>query len=90
MTAEEAIAGKERDVRAYRRPLITLVAFNLLGCILTASNYYWPAVVDKMWKEWKKWERMSRILVREWADLRMMGNFFNVVVQAVLLFGSET
>ena len=31
-----------------------------------------------------------RILSREGADKRVSGNFFNAVVQAVLLFGVET
>ena len=33
---------------------------------------------------------MSRILSREGADLKVSGNFFKAVVQAVSLFGAET
>ena len=31
-----------------------------------------------------------RILIREGADKRVLGNFFKAVVQAVVLFGAET
>ena len=34
--------------------------------------------------------RMMRILSREGADLKVLGHFFKVVVQAVLLFGAKT
>ena len=37
----------------------------------------------------KSWTLMTRILGREGADLRISRLFFKVVVQAVLLFGSE-
>ena len=36
------------------------------------------------------WWRMMRILVREGGGLQVSGFFFKAVVQAVLLFGSET
>ena len=33
---------------------------------------------------------MSRILIQERVDLRVWGQFFKELVQAVLLFGAET
>ena len=41
-------------------------------------------------KAQKKWSWLSRILVREGDNPWALGMFFNAVVQAVLLFGSET
>ena len=38
----------------------------------------------------KSWSRMTRILGREGGNLRVSVMFFKVVVQVVLLFGSET
>ena len=38
----------------------------------------------------KSWARLTMILGREGANLRVSRIFFNMVVQAVLLFGSET
>ena len=34
--------------------------------------------------------RMSQILIQEGMDTKLLGHFFNVSVQAVLLFGAET
>ena len=64
--------------------------FNYLEHILRGTYYNWPAVVDNMWNAQKKWTRMSRILVQEGTDARMSGKIFKVVMQEVLLFGSET
>ena len=50
----------------------------------------WQAVVGILIKAWKSWERMTRILGREGANSRVSGVFLKAVVQAVLLFGSET
>ena len=43
-----------------------------------------------MRKAWKCWVQMTRILVRKGEEPRMSGMFFKSVVQAVLIFGSET
>ena len=50
----------------------------------------WPVVVANICKSWKKWARISWILGREAADARMSGVFCKAVVQAVILFVSET
>ena len=47
-------------------------------------------VVDNLSNLQKKWARMSWILGWEGADTRTSGTFFKAVVQAILLFGSET
>ena len=43
-----------------------------------------------MEKARKIWGRLQGILSREGATKRVLGNFFKVVVQQVLLFGAET
>ena len=50
----------------------------------------WPAVVSNLSGERSVWKRMTRILSRQGAELRVSSFFFKAVVQAVLLFGSET
>ena len=57
---------------------------------MTAGDDNWPAVAGMLIKARKSWMQMTRILVREGAYPRISGLFFNAVVQAVLLFGSET
>ena len=50
----------------------------------------WLAVVGKF--SWARavWKRVMRILSREGAEPRVSGFFFKAVVQAVLLFCSDT
>ena len=51
---------------------------------------YWTSVVGNIYKDRKSWVRLSRILGMEGASTRVSGIFFNVVVQAVPIFGAET
>ena len=57
---------------------------------MTAGDDYWPTVTVNLIKDRKSWMRRMSILGREGSDLRISGLFFNAVVQAVLLFRSET
>ena len=57
---------------------------------LTAVEDNWPEVVGKLKKVQKIWARLTRILGREGDNPRVLGVFFKAVVQAVLIFGSET
>ena len=80
----------ERDFEGYGKKPETGLAFKYLGQVMTVGDDDWPAVAGNLSKAWKIWGSLSRILDREGADARGLGNFFNVVVQAVLLFGEET
>ena len=57
---------------------------------MAALDKNWPLVVGKLWKARKGWAHLTRILIREVAIPRVSGMFLKVVVQAVLLFWSET
>ena len=50
----------------------------------------WPAVVGKLRKVRMIWERLARILGQEGSNPRVSGIFFKAVVQALLLFRSDT
>ena len=67
-----------------------VVTFKYLGRVMTAGDDNWPVVAGNLVKARKSWGRLSRILTREGADRRVLGNFFKAVLQAVLLFGAET
>ena len=58
--------------------------------MLTAGGNYWLAVVGNLGKVRKSWGPLSRILGREGADRKVLGNFYKSVSQAVLLFREET
>ena len=57
---------------------------------MTALDEDFPAVVGNLRKGQKIWARLTRIIGREGASPRVLVVFFKVVVQASLLFGSET
>ena len=61
-----------------------------MGRVLKAADEKWLAVVGKFWKVWKIWTWLGMIMGREGAIPRVPGIFFQAVVQAVLLFDSET
>ena len=94
LVEEEMRESVERDFKTYGRPLVAVTYFKYLGWILVASDDYWSEVVGNLKKEWKSWAWMTRILGREVAIPRVSGMFFKAVVkavvQAVLLFGSDT
>ena len=54
------------------------------------SYDYWPAVVSNFWKVWKMWSWLTRVLVPEGKNTRVLGKFSKAVVQTILLFGLET
>ena len=43
-----------------------------------------------IWKARVVWNKFKKILVREGASHRVMGYFYKVVIQAILLYGSES
>ena len=90
MVEAEFRDSTERSFEAYRKPLETVSTFKYLGRVMTAGDDDWPAVAVNLLKARKIWGRLSRILSQEGADVRVSGNFFKAVVQAVLLFGAET
>ena len=80
----------ERAFQAYGRPLATVTLLKYLRQVMAMAYDNWTVVVGTLWKAQKIWAQMGRILVWEGAFPRVLGVFFKAVVQAVLLFGSET
>ena len=61
-----------------------------LGCIISADDWDDAAVSYNIKKAMKAWFGMQRILSANGADPHTMARFYLAVVQAKLLFGSET
>ena len=70
----------ERAFNAYGKPLEAVSTFKYLGWVMTVGDDDWLAVVGNLVKAQKNWGRLSRILSREGADKRVLGNFFKAVV----------
>ena len=68
----------------------TVTSFKYLGRVLTAGDDNWTEVEGKLRKTRKIWVRMTRILIRNGAELKILGLFFKAVLQTVLLFRAET
>ena len=67
--------SSERAFEAYGEPLENVTVFRYLVRVLTAGDDYWLAVVSNLGKAIKSWGRLSRILSREGADPKVLGNF---------------
>ena len=76
----------------YGRPLEVVTSFKCLGRVLTEFDNNWPALVNNLRRARKKWVWLSIIWDRAWVrgNARTSITFFNLVVQATLLFVSET
>jgi hypothetical protein len=64
--------------------------FKYLGRPLSATGNDMVAIKYNLSQARKTWGRMSTILKREGADTKTMANFYKAVVQASLLYGSDT
>ena len=70
--------------------LDNVTEFKYLGRIISADDRDDAAVSYNIKKAMKAWYGMQRILSADGADPRTMTHFYLAVVQAKLLFGSET
>ena len=64
--------------------------FRYLGRILTEDDDDSRCIEDQLKKARSIWWRMAKLLKREGANPLQMGRFYMAVVQAVLLYGSES
>ena len=78
-----------RAFEAYGEQIQNVSTFRYLGRVLTAGDGDWLEVVDNLGKARKSWGRISRIMIREGADPKVLGGFYKLVTQSVLMFGAE-
>ena len=90
LAAEEEREVTARSFSAYGRPLEMVTSLKFLVWEISVADNDWQAVVKNLSQSRNILRRMSRILIREGAAPRVSGLFFKAVLQAVLLFGSET
>jgi hypothetical protein len=64
--------------------------FRYLGRLLSDDDDDFFAIKNNICKARQKWARLSAVLSREGATCSIMGKFYKAIVQAVLLYGSET
>lgn len=71
-------------------PIKNVSEFKYLGRVVERNDDDWPAVNRNLQKARVAWGRLCRILSKEGANPKAMASVYKAVVQAVLLFGSET
>ena len=64
--------------------------FKYLGILIDRSDDDWTAVLRNIRKSRQVRGRIGKLLWREGSDTAVLENFYQAVVQAVLLFGEET
>ena len=90
LAEEEERAGAETAFTSDGIPLAPVTSFKYLGQILTKADDDWPSVVRNLRKARRKWVWLTRVLGREGADARILGQIYLAVVQSVMLYGSDT
>ena len=68
----------------------TVKQFKYLGRVLSEDDDDWPAIQANIQKARKRWGQVAKILAKEGATSGTMAYFYKAVVQAVLLYGSES
>ena len=67
-----------------------MMVFKYLVRVMTTVDDDWSSVAGNPQKARNSWRQMLRILIHEGADPKLLRHLFKAVVQAVLLFGTET
>ena len=71
-------------------PIETVTEFKYLGRVVEKNDDDWPTVNRNIKRARISWGRICRILSREGANPKAMASIYKAVVQAVLLYGSES
>jgi hypothetical protein len=88
--AETARVALSQSFTAYGDELERVEVFKYLGWLLAYDDNNTQAMQGNLKKARKSWGWVSRILRAENASPKVCGVFYIPIVQAVLLFGSET
>ena len=64
--------------------------FNYLGRILRDDDDDTECIEGQLKKARARWNGIARILKREGANARVMGKFYLVIIQALLLYGADS
>ena len=71
-------------------PIKVTKQFKYLGRILDDTDKDQPAISRNLQRAREKWGMIGRILSKKGADPKIMGSFYKVIIQSVLLYGAES
>ena len=84
-------AAAERKFTAYQKDTLRLVEiFKYLGRNIARDDCDMPAIRRNLKRARQVWGRISKIIAKEEVQPKVAGMFYQAVVAAVLLYGSET
>jgi len=89
-TAEDARRAKEFVFVAHGMNLESVSQFKYLGRMTTSTDVDFLALYKNLVKACKCWAQISQVLRQEGASAKVSAMFYKVVLQVVLLYGSET
>jgi hypothetical protein len=72
------------------KPIKTVLEFKYLGRVVKNNDDNWSAVNQNVKKATATWGRICKILSKEGANPKAMATVYKAVVQAMLLYGSES
>jgi hypothetical protein len=72
------------------KPIKTVLEFRYLGRVVTENDSDAATISRSIQRARGKWAKLGRLLTREGANPMSMGIFYKVIVQTVLLYGSES
>ena len=76
--------------QAYGCPFSTVSSFKYLRRVLTVADDDWAVVISNLRKAQKRWAQISQIMGQEGENARVSGLINKSLVQAILIYGSET
>jgi hypothetical protein len=79
-----------RQFTVHEDVLERVEVFKYLGRLLAQDNNDAQAIRQQLQKAWGVWAHVSQVLRGENVGPRIAAKFYKAVVQAVLLYGSET
>ena len=88
--AEAGRRASARKFRACGQELRNVDQFRYLGRMLSSSDCDVPAMRRNLKRARGVWRRISTVIAKDDVPAPVAGMFFRVVVEAVLLYGSET
>ena len=87
---QQVRAAREKVFFINGVPLKRVEIFKYLGRNLTALDDDWHAIFSNVQKARPQWSRFSKVLSRVNAKPKISAKFYKAVMQAVLLYASET
>jgi hypothetical protein len=63
--------------------------FKYLGCLMSQDDNNIQVIRALMWKAHATWARIGQVLLSENASPYVAARFYQAIIQAILLYGSE-